>query len=152
MDEPLIPGSGGDPAHGEPGPAESSQKLVQTPTGPGGVSWHRAVLVRPGPGVRALTDLGPRDMQVVCDSGTFSLDAVLQRRAGPGWFVLGQVFLLDGVPARELKVELHVDEKAAGVLRTDAFGEFAFASKPGRCIGVALHGDQVALVELWRKN
>jgi hypothetical protein len=47
---------------------------------------------------------------------------------------------------------LHVDEKPVDSATTDAFGEFAFPTKAGRRIGVALNGPELAHVELWRKD
>jgi hypothetical protein len=124
--------------------------------GPGGESagkaagrWSRAILVRPGHGVRGA---GAGELQVVCDAGMYSVDAALQKRDVPGWFVLGQVFLRDNKPAEKLDITLHVDEQPVESSQTDEFGEFAFKSRPGRRLGVALQGDELALVELWRQD
>lgn len=111
--------------------------------------WTRAVTVRAGHGVRGA---GGADLQMVCDAGMYSVDAALQKREVPGWFVLGQVFLRDNEPADDLEVVLHVDETPVETARTDEFGEFAFQSRPGRKVGVALQGTELALVELWRQE
>lgn len=113
---------------------------------PEGIRWVRAIVVGPGNGVRSA---GPAPMRMVCNTGMFSLDAALQRRQTPGWVVLGQVFDRNDRPAGDLQVVLHVDEDAADISRTDIFGEFTFQSRPGRKVGVALHGAEPVFVELW---
>lgn len=111
--------------------------------------WSRAVTVRAGHGTRSA---GAAQLQVVCDAGMYSLDAALQKREVPGWFVLGQVFLRDNRPADKLEVVLHVDEEPVEASYTDEFGEFSFLSRPGKRVGVALKGSETALVELWRQE
>lgn len=131
-EKPLQPNVGGSPVQ-EGAPATAAR-------------WTRAVLIRSGNGVRSV-EAGA--LQVVCDAGMYSVDAALQKRDVPGWFVLGQVFLRDNKPANQLEVVLHVDEKPVESLRTDAFGEFEFTTRPGKSVGVALRGAELALVELW---
>jgi hypothetical protein len=137
----------GSGAPGGPPCAELQRPLPELPTH---VVWARAILVRPGQGVRAAAS---RDVQVVCDTGIYSLDALLQGDKGPGWVVLGQLFdKRDDQPAAEVDVVLHTDQRPVAVARTDAFGEFAFTNRPCRRLGVALHGAQLAHVELWRRD
>jgi hypothetical protein len=136
---PKGPSGSGTP---EKSPAQAS--TAQASTLP---KWARATRVRAGGGVRSGA---PANLQLVCDTGIYSVDAALQPRDVPGWFVLGQVFLRNNEPAEQLEVVLHEDDVAGQVLRTDAFGEFSFTSRARKSIGVALHGPELGLVELWR--
>jgi hypothetical protein len=125
--------------------ASTAEPQKKTETG----RWSRAIAVRAGHGTRSA---GTAQLQVVCDAGMYSLDAALQKGDKPGWFVLGQVFLRDNKPADKLDVVLHVDEEPVESSQTDEFGEFAFTSRPGKRVGVALKGSETALVELWRQD
>ncbi len=146
MAEGLLEDSGGVLGRGEPlSGTTGTQQLTHAPSS----RWVRAIWVSPGHGVRAA---GPRDVQMVCDVGIYSIDAVLQERSVPGWVVLGQVFLWDNTPASRIEVVLHVDERPVDTTWTDDFGEFAFTSSSGQRLGVALHGSELAQIELWRKD
>lgn len=129
-------------------PEASSQAGTADPRAPGAAPrWARAIRVRSGGGVRSGAQT---NLQLVCDTGIYSVDAALQPRDAAGWFVLGQVFLRNNQPAEQLEVVVHEDGRPGQVVRTDAFGEFACTSDARQSLGVAIHGPELALVELWR--
>lgn len=142
----LLDGAGCDASGSGASPAPAEADAAAAPDG-----WTRATWLEVGAGVRSASLPGSSDVMVVCEAGRYSLDAVLQERTTPGWFVCGQVHLPNDEPASELEVVLHADQKPVEVGRTDPYGEFAFTAPPAQRVGVALRGSELALIELWRQ-
>ena len=112
------------------------------------IEWLKAEPVLMHAGYRAGPD---DDVQTVCISRNFHLDAVLHKADGPGFYAMtGQVLDQESDPVVGASVTLFVDLRPRDSTQTDVFGEFAFDAHRGQRFGVRVGTDAAAHhVEIW---